>query len=747
MLMKNQRKMSCFERRIVLLRLVAVLGLVFGMGAPVLAAGYHDGKTATDLANAPACTVEWAEPGTPALDVSFLLETPAGGQGHIRIKEGRLARPDGRRFRIWGVNVTGAGALPAKEQASRLAARLAHLGINCVRFHMMDRPAPNGIIAANRQDTRELDPAQMERLDFFIAELKRRGIYADLNLNVGRPYKPGDGVKDYELLGFAKAVTFFDERLLELQREYARQLLTHRNPYTGTTYAQEPAVAIVEFLNENSLIEAWMDGRLRGQNTRKNPGTWTDIPASYAADLTRKYNAWLAGQYPASTLARWRAAENLPADAPIPRLNPSQFAQAPKERFHAEAEFYLEVERDYYQSMAKFLREEVGVKALLAGNSDHGHHRTGYPQLAGISLLDVVDSHVYWQHPNYVTDPQSGKKTGFTIGNTPMVDDPLFSSVVQLSRSAFAGKPFTVSEVNHPFPAEYAAEGIPILGAYAAFQDWDGVFWYTLTHRDLAAMDQKVAGHFDLAMDPVKMAQLPAGALMFLRGDVRPALKTVERSYTREQVRESIRLPAKERPYHTPGFPLSLPLRHASRIASFDGSPTAAFAALEDKPIRSDTGELTWHYGEKLKGLVTVDTDRTQAVIGFLGANPVRLKHLAVESLTPFGALTLGALDDRPIARAGKLLLTAAARVANSNMEWNEKRNSLVKWGDAPTRIEPVAAIVRLSGLVEAGKVMAAPLDGAGRPLPKTVAGVRNGDQWLLKLEAPTVAYLVWVER
>ena len=48
----------------------------------------------------------------------------------------------------------------------------------------------------------------MDKLDFFVAELKQRGIYTDLNLNVARPYKAGDGVKDYEYLGFAKAVTF-----------------------------------------------------------------------------------------------------------------------------------------------------------------------------------------------------------------------------------------------------------------------------------------------------------------------------------------------------------------------------------------------------------------------------------------------------------------------------------------------------------------------------------------------------------
>jgi hypothetical protein len=709
---------------------------------------YHAGKAPDDLAQQPAFTADWSAPPNSAADVSFLLEAPAGRNGHIEIRDGHLAYPDGRRFRIWGINATGGGALPTKDHAPRLAAHFARLGINCVRFHFLDRPAPRGVLAANRDDTRALDPEMMDRLDWFVAELKRRGIYSNLNLNVARGYKPGDGVKDHELLGFAKALTFFDPRLLELQREYARQLLSHRNPYTGATYAQEPAIAIVELVNENSLVEAWKDGRLRGKNTRKNPSTWTDIPASYAADLTTRFNAWAAEKYPIETRQRWSAQAGQPAGAPLPRLAPDEFAKAPADRFHAEAEFYLELERTFYLSMAKFLRTEVGVRALLVGNSDHGHARTGYPQLLGTSLLDVVDGHVYWQHPKDQTDPQSGRKVGFTIKNTPMVDEPLFSTVVELSRSAFAGKPYTVSEVNHPFPHEFACEGIPILAAYAALHDWDGLFWYTAAHQDIGTMEAKIAGHFDLAMDPVKLAQLPAGALLFLRGDVRPARRTDTRSYTREQVREGIRLSYQERPYFTPGFPRDLPLRHATRISSFDGPATASFAPGETAPWHSDTGELQWQAGAPATGVVSVDTERTQALIGFVREHRGQLRHLAVETTTPFCAITLSALDDHPIARAPRLLVTATARVANTAMIWNVRRDSLEKWGGAPTRIEPVRATLRLAGLAAVREVRLDPLDGAGRVVPDaSVAAQRSAGAWAVPLRADTTSYLLTIRR
>jgi len=149
------------------------------------------------------------------------------------------------------------------------------------------------LILSGRGDTRTLDPQALERLDCFVAELKQRGIYSDLNLNVYRTYKPGDGVRESEALGIGKGATYFDERLIELQREYARQLLTHTNAFTGLAYRDEPAVALIEFVNENSLVEAWVENRLLGRQTGKAEGTWQDIPPSYAAALTEKFNVWL----------------------------------------------------------------------------------------------------------------------------------------------------------------------------------------------------------------------------------------------------------------------------------------------------------------------------------------------------------------------------------------------------------------------------------------------------------------------
>jgi hypothetical protein len=316
-----------------------------------------------------------------------------------------------------------------------------------------------------------------------------------------------------------------------------------------------------------------------------------------------------------------------------------------------------------------------------------------------------------------------------------MVNDPLHSTVVDLSRSAFAGKPYIVSEVNHPFPSEYSAEGIPILTAYAALQDWDGLFWYTFEHLDPALWNQHASSYFEVRPDPVKMAEIAAGALMFLRGDVRPARETAARSYSAAQVLDSLRLPASEKPYFTPGFPLSLPLLHGSRISTLDGAPTTQWPKLPESLI-SDTGELAWQ-----KGLVTVDTERSQALIGFNQANPKALRNLSAEVRNRFSAIVLTSLDGRPIAKSRKMLLVTGAAVANTGQQWNEKRNSLVSWGTTPIVTEPVSGKITLRNLEGDAKVEVTALDGGGCPSGSARQAVRTKAGWEAEIGDPVTTW------
>jgi len=692
-------------------------------------------------------TIDWRVNTDSLVDLSFLLDAPAGKDGFIPIKNGHLTRPDGERFRIWGINFTAASCFPSKEDAPLVAAHLARFGINCVRFHFLDSNWSASVFIKGRDDTRALDPQQLDQLDYFVAELKKHGIYTNLNLNVGRNYRKGDGVKDYEYLGLAKVVNYFDEHIQALHKEYAEELLTHYNPYTKSEYRYEPAVVVVELVNENSIVEAWFSDRLLGKNTNKHPGTWTDITAWYASQLTKRYNEWLEERLSPTELKAMRDMAGVKEDELIPRLTKNEFTAAPKKRFHLEAAFYMELEHNYFQKMCRYLKEELGVRALIVGTSDHNHGKTGYPLLTSTSQMDIVDGHVYWQHPRYFTDPKTKRGT-FSIKNTPMVNDPFNSTVVQLSRSAAAGKPYTVSEINHPFPNEYVCEGIAILAGYSAFHDWDGIFFYTFEHKDPKEWEANTPGHFDIRPDPVKMMNLAAGALMFLRGDVRSALTTIPRSYSIEQVQEGIRYPYSEGSYFTPGFSPSIPLQHATRIVGFDNETREYPKVSRHSPVVSDTGELAWYYSQQEKGLVTIETEKSQALIGFVKDHNNALKNLSATVENEFCSIILTSLDGQPISSSKKLLLVATARSANTGMIWNEKRTSLSDWGSAPTVIEPVKGNVVLRNLEPLQRIKIIPLDGAGKAMGNSVGVHAVKGDFILQIGQPaTVWYLVRIQR
>ena len=657
------------------------------------------------------------------VDVSFLLDAPAGKRGFVKVEGGHLVAGDGRRIRFWGVNVTdwskGSRQVPTKEDAPLWAATLARYGVNSVRFQFLDLEVPRGLIKSGQGNTQTLDAEQLDREDFFIAELEKRGIYIDFNLLVGRPFSEGDGVRDARMLREgAKGTSFFDGRLIELQKQYAQQLLAHENPYTKRKYTDDPAVAIVEINNENGI----------------NVGFRAPSPF-YEAELVEIYNRWLRAHRTPEQVSSLRTLAGVAADAPVPLIG--RRAQTPAERFDLEAEFFNDLQKAYFADMEKYIKQTLGSKSLVIATADHSHSGSGYPILLASDSMDVVDGHTYWQHPEYY------------VKKLPMVNDPYNSMVVELSRSAIAGKPYTVSEVNEPFPNDYAGEGIPILAAYGSLQDWDGIFWYTFEPKIDPSWKPYVGDPFDLSLDPVKMPELAEGALMFLRGDVSKARSTSERSYSQQQVFDSMLLPASERPYFTDGFPLSLPLEKEVRISSLNGSPTGAFReTAAPNPIVSDTHELAWYTTAQKTGLVTVDSARTQALIGFVKAESKSVSNLAAQIDNRFCTLLLSSMDKQPISLSSKLLLIAGGPVENSGQTWNSAGTDVTVWGAPPTLIEPVRGTIILRKLKGAHAVTLQALDGAGQPLGGPVPATASGDDWKLAIGDPiTTWYQIMVSR
>ena len=301
------------------------------------------------------------------IDLSFLHPGPAGGNGFIRAAGGHLVDGKGNRMRFWGFNLTewsrGSWEVPAKEDAPLYADQLSRFGVNFVRLHFLDLPAPRGMIDANRDDSQHFDAQQFDNEDFFISQLIRRGIYVDLNLYVGRQFKPGDGLP---VTRVGKDVLFYDRRTIELEKDYARQLLTHVNPYLGKSYAREPGVAIVELVNEAAV------------------GPGSSMSGPYGDELTDLYNAWLRKNLSPEKLASLRALAGAEAGRPVPRLGGRKLREAPRERYYAEAAFFRDLQGGFFKDMAAYLRDSVGVQVPIMGTADHAHAGSVY-QFADLS--------------------------------------------------------------------------------------------------------------------------------------------------------------------------------------------------------------------------------------------------------------------------------------------------------------------------------------------------------------------------
>lgn len=246
-----------------------------------------------------------AKQGT-ALDGSGLNHHPAGALGRVVVRDGQFATELGGRLRFWGCNLSSGENFPDAETAKRLARRLAKGGINIARLHHLDNnwsvESRGSLWSPGDSQRIKVDAQQLDKLHRLIAELKRVGIYSNLNLKVSRTFSAADGFPETisQTPPFQKRVDYFQRRMIELQKDYARQLLATKNPYTGLTLAEDPALAIVEINNENSLL---------GMRTRDVGRDLDKLPEPFRTELAGLWNVWLARKYPddSQLAAAWQS--------------------------------------------------------------------------------------------------------------------------------------------------------------------------------------------------------------------------------------------------------------------------------------------------------------------------------------------------------------------------------------------------------------------------------------------------------
>ena len=273
----------------------------------------------------------WDDSVPSATSVGDLNPAPLTEKQRIVVKDGHFVDATGRRVRFLGANVVASAAFTRPEDAAAVAARLHKFGFNIVRLHHMDASWSNPSIFgadddAGQNSNQTVAAQSLELLDNFVGELKKQGVYTNLNLHVARAPSPGDGFPTSgKIPEMGKVVAYFEPKWIALQKEYARQILDHVNPHTGLRWADDPAIAVVELNNEDTLIGHAWDGSLQA------------MPAFYRDTLQRGWNTFLNARYPndAALKNAWQGepmgeniARGVALDAATPPWNLSQQGEA-----------------------------------------------------------------------------------------------------------------------------------------------------------------------------------------------------------------------------------------------------------------------------------------------------------------------------------------------------------------------------------------------------------------------------------
>lgn len=250
-------------------------------------------------------------PANDTTSGAFLPQFPAKpitGSDFVTINSDGSFAVNGKPIRFWGTNFVGNASFPDKHKSYYIAGRMRKLGINLVRFHYLDYPMNIRGLLYGSTTTRQLNLTNFDYLDKLISELKKNGIYVNINLNVGRVFRNSDGVADADSIQhYAKGFTIFDPQMIELQKEYARQVLTHVNPYTGLSLAEDPVMAMVELINENSLYLMWR------QNQLKIFAEGGILPVRYNKMLDTMFNSFLLRKYGSTENLQSAWSSNMPA--------------------------------------------------------------------------------------------------------------------------------------------------------------------------------------------------------------------------------------------------------------------------------------------------------------------------------------------------------------------------------------------------------------------------------------------------
>ena len=124
-----------------------------------------------------------------AADCSYMNQPITEAQRIYLGKDGHLYA-GGKRVRIFGTNIS---SFPPVEDAEYWAKTIAAQGYNCIRFHHTDSDWAECFFMHDKNwKTVKFDERAFERFDKFFYELKKAGVYTNINLLTGRTIRPDE---------------------------------------------------------------------------------------------------------------------------------------------------------------------------------------------------------------------------------------------------------------------------------------------------------------------------------------------------------------------------------------------------------------------------------------------------------------------------------------------------------------------------------------------------------------------------
>ena len=652
-----------------------------------------------------------------AIDASNHLDAPAGKYGFTRTKGEYIEFVDQsgatREARFWGTNISTVSMFDDYEKLEELAMRIARSGYNLVRFHAPDLNTDGNNIFGMKNGantTRKIDPDQLDKLFYLFSELKERGVYIYLDLMAYRSVLPGDGLTSTN--GGMAADACFDPEMIELQKEYAAQLLGTVNHYTGLALKDDPALAFLQIHNENGFTEL-IKGSFRNVDAYTQP---------YCAELLNSlFNTWLKEKYKSdsalkSAWFKWgktglKDGESLTNGTVLfdyAYANNTEYSDGRKNDHNR---FVYDTQKKMYTEMIDYLRN-MGVRCMITGTSLGLGAQNAVTAALCDEVTDFVDMHAYNSHPtNWFGAGSIFNGFGSSAGRGV--------NLFWILGHYRMEKPYIIGEYQSCIPNPYGAETEPMMAVIASFQNW-----YPLNYN--LRSDDKVRDSlycaFQTYNSPARTAVQPSSAIVYHRHDVREAEKALEIPITRDNIINSKYEDWSKSKTGKIQFGLYTDYVKArykiyETDAAYNGADKSVYNSVSKEVVNrvnnNDSivnNQIVW---ERDNALMKVTTDYSNMLMG----NPSKASYesdaMKIKVQNEAATVTLVSLDDKILKNSEHMLLTAVARERNTDMEMDEEDAShMISSGHAPILTEAVSADVTIK---TTAPIAVYALDSSGR--------------------------------